>query len=362
MRARAAPAPPAPAAPWNLRLSWGGFTTYTFTRRTVLPIRASLCALVGGLALSLAAPRPLHAQLVYRLQDCPGWSPAQTLRHPTSLELRCRWGVHGPGRFGLLSYGDVPVYQTVNPLPGTHVIGYPGLPRPAFGESYEQWEWRVLRASFGPEARRVYRGTELLHPEFHARLRQLETGLREAGIRATRRETFRTAERQAFLFQQGRSRGGPLATATLTSWHSTVDEQGRPAGRAADYDVAPRDLPRFHAVAHAVGLESFGADSFDPGHVFLPGTGALPFAERALLRLLPRVPHVTLATGRPSDERPDPDALAAYRLHTRAFAAAPFVAYPAPHLVLPARRTPWVAWVRHAGDATLPGTSVQRGG
>jgi hypothetical protein len=223
-------------------------------------------------------------------------------RNPTASELRCRYRAQGPGRFGLLSYLDVPVYQPRTPMPGTHVVGVPGMPRPAPGESYEAWEWRVLRTTYGPSVRNVYRGMELLDPVFASRVMRFERLLRQHGVRATRRETYRSAERQAWVFQQGRSRPGPLATTTLTSWHNRLDRAGRPAARAADYDVAPGHLPRFHALADSVGILGYGADSFDPGHVYLPDTDAATGMELAVLRLVPRVPHVTLETGRPFDE------------------------------------------------------------
>ena len=223
-------------------------------------------------------------------------------RNPTPAELRCRYGVRGPGKFGLLSYLDVPVYQPRTPQPGTHVVGVPGMPRPRPGESFEEWEWRVLRTRFGSGVQSVYRGLEQADPIFASRLMRLERMLRERGIAASRRETYRPAERQAYVFQQGRSRPGPIATSTLTSWHSRVDRLGRPAARAADYDVSPRNLPRFHALADSLGLMSYGADSNDPGHVYLPDTDAATGMELAVLRLVPRVPHVTLETGRPFGE------------------------------------------------------------
>jgi hypothetical protein len=125
-------------------------------------------------------------------------------------------------------------------------------------------------------------------------------------VRASRRETWRSPERQAFIFQQGRSRPGPIATATLTSWHNRVDRLGRAAARAADYAVAGRDLALFHRTASELGLEAYGADSNDPGHVYLPDTDAASAMEIAVLRLLPRVPYVTLESGRPADEPPIP--------------------------------------------------------
>lgn len=227
-------------------------------------------------------------------------------RNPSPAELRCRYGARGPGRFGLLSYLDVPVYQPHTPLPGTHVVGVPGMPHPAPGETYEQWEWRVLRATYGPGVRTVHYETELLDPVFASKLREFERRLRARGVGFSRRETWRAPERQAWLFQQGRSRPGPIITSTLTSWHNRVDRLGRAAARAADYAVSGGDLRTFHEVAAELGIESYGADSNDPGHVYLPDTDAATGMEIAVLRLLPRVPHVTLETGRPYDEPPIP--------------------------------------------------------
>lgn len=222
------------------------------------------------------------------------------------MELRCRYGARGPGRFGLLSYLDIPVYQPRTPQPGTHVVGVPGMPHPAPGESYEQWEWRVLRTPYGAAARDVHRETELLDPVFASRIIAFERALRAHGVAARRRETWRSPERQAYVFQQGRSRPGPIATSTLTSWHNRVDRLGHAAARAVDYDVAPGDLPRFYQLADSLGIEGYGADSNDPGHVYLPDTDAATGMELAVLRLLPRVPYVTLETGRPYDEQPIP--------------------------------------------------------
>ena len=289
--------------------------------------RAPLLALCLAPTLALAAT-PLAAQA----PRCAGEWPAEPRRNATEAELRCRFGAAGPGRFGLLSYVDVPVYQPDTPMPGTHVVGVPGHARPMPGESYEEWEWRVLRTAFGPQAHVVHRDLESLAPEVAERLIRLEGRLARAGIRATRRETWRSPTRQAYLFQQGRSRPGPLATATLTSWHSQVDELGRPAGRAADYHVPHAQLPRFHEIAAEVGLRSFGADSNDPWHVFLPGRQDVPEAELMLLRVLPRVPEVTLATGLPVDASLPLGGRGTLRAAAADFAASPFLRPPTPSL------------------------------
>lgn len=249
-------------------------------------------------------------------------------RNPTAAEMRCRFGARGPGQFGLLSYLDVPVYRPATPLPGTHTVGVPGMSHPAPGESYEAWEWRVLRTTYGPSVRNVQNDLMQLDPVFMSMIRRFEAELRRRGVPATRRETYRTAERQAWLFQQGRVRNGPFATTTLTSWHSRVDRLGRPAARAADYHVSARNLPRFHAIAAEIGLQSYGADSNDPGHVYLPDTDAAVGLELAVLRTLPRVMHVTLATGRPENDWP-PRRTELWRQLTRDFVRNPVPRYPA---------------------------------
>jgi hypothetical protein len=295
-------------------------------------------------------------------EPCRAWRAEELRRNPTERELRCRHGARGPGRFGLLSYADVPVYQPATPMPGTHLVGVPGHARPAIGESYEAWEWRLLRTDFGPAAHRTYRGVDVLDPMVADRILRLEARLAAEGIRAVRRETWRSPERQAFLFQQGRSRPGPLATATLTSWHSQVDREGRPAGRAVDYDLPGSQMARFHEIAAEVGLRSFGADSNDPGHVFLPGD-AIDLAEIVLLRLLPRVPEVTLATGRPVDDRRPAGALPLLRLEAREFAWMPFIPHPVSRVTgvtaRPEVRTEPVA-LRQAAPAPAPAVAPAR--
>lgn len=156
--------------------------------------------------------------------------------------------------------------------------------------------------------------------------------MREHRIPVRRLESWRSPERQAYLFQQGRSRPGALATGTLTSLHSVVDSLGRPASRAVDYSVPARQLVAFHELVRAARLESFGADSNDQGHVFLRDPAGVPEVELILLRVLPRVPEVTLATGLPVDEPLPVGGMAVLRRASLDFAREPFLARPAPRL------------------------------
>src|SRR5690606_19701862 len=123
-------------------------------------------------ALFLSTTAPLHGQ---EPRPCAARTPDDPLRPAKALQLRCRYGVVGPGRFGLLSYADVPVYQPATPMPGTHVVGIPGHAHPLPGESHEAWEWRVLRTEYGPDARRVHRELEVLDPTVAARIMRLES-------------------------------------------------------------------------------------------------------------------------------------------------------------------------------------------
>jgi hypothetical protein len=307
--------PHAAADVWTLTVEPEGGLSYRRRRGTTEP------DFHAGFNLRHAVPLP-------PLPGSECSAAGGTRGDPLPGELRCRWGITGPGRFGLFAHSDVAVYQPATPLPGSHVVGVPGLPKPRRGESYEAWEWRVHRTEFGPWERRAERSLEVLDPRMAARILALEGRMREEGIPVRRRETWRSPSRQAWIFQQGRSRPGPIATATLTSWHSQTDAAGRPAGRAVDYDVSWRNLPRFHELAAQVGLESFGADSYDAGHVFLPAERGLSAEEVAVLRLLPRLPVVTLATGRPENEGSDPIALRLFRASALRWAAERFAPVP----------------------------------
>jgi hypothetical protein len=212
----------------------------------------------------------------------------------------------------------------------------------------------MLRTHFGGSVTRVRSEVELLHLEMQPRIRELEARLRAEGIPFRRLETWRAAERQAWLFQQGRSRPGPFATTTLTSWHNGLDELGRPAGRAVDYGGSVVSSRRFHELVRQVGLASFGHDSHDPGHVYMPGSEVVRPREVALLRILPRVPEVTLATGRPVDERAASHRLAEYRRQARDFLAEPFFRLPEVRLAGTERVLPWFSEVLAGPEPSLP--------
>lgn len=118
-----------------------------------------------------------------------------------------------------------------------------------------------------PDPTAVQRSAELLDPEFESRLKRvIERMEAEFGHNVTLVETFRTQERQNFLYEQGRSRPGQVVTWTRASNHTL--------GRAADvlidgtYDNA-RGYARLAEIAAEEGLRTLGAR--DPGHIELPG-------------------------------------------------------------------------------------------
>ncbi|RMH22214.1 MAG: hypothetical protein D6701_01605, partial [Gemmatimonadetes bacterium] len=126
-------------------------------------------------------------------------------------------------------------------------------------------------------------------PELAARLnRVIERMWREEGHRVEVVEGYRSPERQAALYRQGRETPGPIVTWTTESRHSL--------GAAADVRIdggwTDRDaFEAFQRIAREEGLATLGAR--DPGHVELPeglarGAGRTPGGfdarlERALL-------------------------------------------------------------------------------
>lgn len=112
----------------------------------------------------------------------------------------------------------------------------------------------------------VLRTLQGLDPEFRARLqRVIDRMEKEHGHDVTLVETVRDQSRQNYLFEQGRSRPGPVVTWTRSSNHTR--------GRAADVIVDgtynnPLAMVRLARIAREEGLRTLGAK--DPGHVELP--------------------------------------------------------------------------------------------
>lgn len=116
----------------------------------------------------------------------------------------------------------------------------------------------------------VQRGLDLVDPEFRARLERVIDRMQdEFGHSVKITETFRTQERQNHLYEQGRSRPGPVVTWTRASNHTL--------GRAADVIIDgsygnPLAYERLGQIAAEEGLRTLGPR--DAGHIELPGSGS----------------------------------------------------------------------------------------
>lgn len=108
-----------------------------------------------------------------------------------------------------------------------------------------------------------------LDPEFRARLgRVMERMDKEFGHQVQMVEGYRSPERQAELFQRGRTQPGPVVTWTQDSLHSH--------GRAADLQIDgswenPQAYARLQRIAREEGLQTLGAK--DAGHLQLSDEG-----------------------------------------------------------------------------------------
>ena len=144
-----------------------------------------------------------------------------------------------------------------------------------------------------------------LDPEFQARLSRVVTRMeREYGHTVDLVEGYRSRERQAALYEQGRTEPGPVVTWTEESLHSQ--------GRAADLQVDgkwddPQAYARLQRIAREEGLETLGPK--DAGHVQLSeegagrarglgrGQGAVEYPARERISRPARVAHVASPTG-----------------------------------------------------------------
>ena len=120
------------------------------------------------------------------------------------------------------------------------------------------------------DVRTADRALEKLDPELRAKVeRVIERMASEHGHRVEVVEGYRSAERQRFLYAQGRTRPGPVVTWTKESHHMD--------GHAADLKVegpwAQRDAyVQLQKIAREEGLGTLGMK--DPGHVELLRDGA----------------------------------------------------------------------------------------
>lgn len=121
-----------------------------------------------------------------------------------------------------------------------------------------------------PDELRVDRDLRRLNPELRARLERVVKRMREEfGHEVRVVEGYRSQARQAHLYEQGRTRPGPIVTWTLASAHT----EGRAVDVVIDgtYD-APEAYARLAQVAREEGLRTLGPR--DPGHLELPEPAA----------------------------------------------------------------------------------------
>jgi peptidoglycan L-alanyl-D-glutamate endopeptidase CwlK len=122
------------------------------------------------------------------------------------------------------------------------------------------------RAKSAADVNAPVRDEAALAPEFRARIdRVVERMKNEFGHDVELVETARSQERQDHLFEQGRSRSGPVVTWTRDSAHLT--------GHAADVVVDGKwnnaeGYARLQQVAREEGLRTLGMR--DPGHLEMP--------------------------------------------------------------------------------------------
>ena len=116
----------------------------------------------------------------------------------------------------------------------------------------------------------VERSLDALAPQFRDRLERVIARMQAEGHEVTVTETHRDADRQNHLFEQGRTRPGPVVTWTRNSNHMH--------GTAADLLVDgscdnPAGYARLARIAAEEGLKTLGAR--DAGHIELGGAQPL---------------------------------------------------------------------------------------
>jgi hypothetical protein len=141
--------------------------------------------------------------------------------------------------------------------------------------SVQDWEQSVLNKApdqFGPAARATTNSVDALDEEVRSPMQHMMAAARAAGHEVYINETRRPQERQEWLFQQGRSRPGPIVTWTLTSDHRD--------GRAADLRFGSDAGYRWMwANAGRFGLYTLGPS--DAGHVGMQTRPAAPARRQA---------------------------------------------------------------------------------
>ena len=125
-------------------------------------------------------------------------------------------------------------------------------------------------AAAAADVRTVDRAMSHLDPEMREKVqRVIERMASEHGSDVVLQEGQRTPERQAWLYEQGRSRPGPVVTWTKSSMHS----KGLAADlKVEDAGVGTRPYEVLQQVAKEEGLSVLGMK--DPGHVELRAEGS----------------------------------------------------------------------------------------
>ena len=174
-----------------------------------------------------------------------------------------QFGVSDPSRIYNHPQSGAPVVDTPNRTADgrvpTHRLDVPSGRRQ--DETWEQYETRVLSTppeAFPPEVQNVDQSLQSLDTDVAQRVQAMVVAAMQEGVMLNINETYRPIQRQEWLFQQGRSRGGSPVTWTLTSNHS--DRRAVDFGASADgYRWIQQNAERF-------GLNVLG--DYDPGHVF----------------------------------------------------------------------------------------------
>jgi len=193
--------------------------------------------------------------------------PRYTRRRFTVAEralLRSAYGVDEPNRMYVSDSSDAALVKFDTKVKrcrtcyvDSYRVGFLSLRTP--GETWDALEARLRRramSSFSPAARVIQRSLGALDPESQAAFAKLIDAGRQAGFRLTIIETYRTPEREALLFAEGRGR-----TYTATSMHSygrAVDiavDDGNPRGSRTRHDwirfrrfVLAQTWGRFHLI------------------------------------------------------------------------------------------------------------------
>ncbi len=145
----------------------------------------------------------------------------------------------------------------------------------------------------------VIQSVAALDPELQAKLARVMSRVRdETGHDVQVAETVRSQARQDALFAQGRETPGPVVTWTKNSKHT----EGRAVDLVLDNGAADVDAyAALQRIAGEEGLRTLGAR--DPGHLELPGSGAILKGAADATSLIPAAPADATGPGQVSIAR-----------------------------------------------------------